>query len=189
MAVNKVIEVYKQGPQGPAGEQGPLGSTALSLLVAIDTTEQIVPDHDGSVGTETLIQFGTIADENISISEGVLTYLNDMEPFPATMEIHTHLTSNNKTGTIAIWLEASLIGGPWFLVPFTLKTFSMKSSGDGAVSFDFSPSTPRLAGDRVRARMTNMGDAGAGMTVRPPGPLTVSSGEANGSGVRLTIIY
>jgi len=132
----EVIEVLDVGPAGPAGEQGPAGEDIHGVLPATNILEQVVPHHDGTAGTEIIINFGDSADAYVSVTAEGIEILQPITDLSASIELHlTTSGAGDKTVTMNIWLERSDDDGlTWIKIPLSLRSFNIADASSGWMS-------------------------------------------------------
>ena len=190
----EVIEVIEPGPQGSQGPQGPVGTSdhePMLTLLASSKLTQVLTQHDGTILTEQVIDFGTSADANLSISGGVLTVLQDIDGFSAVIELNTEATGpGGQIANTVIWTEVSVDSGvTWVLSPDSLHITTTTDLSSGVTSLDVSANTVIPAGMQMRLVVTKTGNSSTTITIKPADDIVTSRGIVSGVATKATMIY
>ena len=189
-----MVEVIEAGPQGIDGIDGTVGADGISSnTVNSSTTSTLIIDlHDVTENTEYVVDFGTKADDYISITPAGLELLQDVSSFSSVLEIHTDGVFNGQSKVInfSIWVEVSLDGGTtWLLQPFSLHTSTIGDISSSVNTIDVSSEVTVTAGTKMRVVCTKTGSAGTILTIVPAPDLLTSKGVVSGDSTKATMFY
>ena len=184
-----VIEVIERGPMGPVGG---LNHNPLVSLIAESHDEIIIPYHNGLEATEITVPFSATASPELDVTNGILSVLQDIDGFTATVEVHTTGSApGGKNIQLTLWSEISTDAGvTWAVVPNSLHVDDVIDVSSGSHSFSISETLQVPAGTMMRVKMTKQGDAtGTVLTLTPTLDLITSKGVVGGHSTTATMLY
>lgn len=153
------------------------------LILRTDTT-QTLSDHDGTLATETVVDFGSGNNSIVSCVAGVFTLLKNTGALEVTAEIHGRKTGGTDDG-LYTWIETSIDNGvSWTAVDQSLRHTVFSKDGDGIVVTDWSSKDFFPAG--VQFRVIATAD-GIGMSIQKPDNIVTANAGAVGFSKKITI--
>lgn len=175
--MTSAVKVVVRGPQGIAGERA-------SLLSMTSDVTQAIPQHDGSVATEVVVNFGSKVGEAVEVAEGVVTLLKDLNSLSATVE--AHFVKMGGSPVLAFWVESSTGGEVWIPIPESLRSRTVEKDGTGTMVLSLKTDLAMPKGTMLRVVCTNT-NSGA-ISLEAEESLQLSSGTVTGFAKKIAII-
>ncbi len=164
----------------------PASVNGISVLVTLGFTTQVLELHDGTAGTETVVDFGTAANDFFDITPARIEVLKEINSVMVVSEMHVSKTTGGSDSQFTSWVEVSMdSGSTWTPLTNSLRVEVMSKDGETIFVNELSLNIPTPAGTFFRIKGTNTG--AEAISILTPSDLTVSTGIATSFSTKLSI--